>query len=221
MDLQWNVESKKTFLTGLDRGVLFLMDSNGDYPAGVAWEGLMSITESPGGAEPTDLYANNAKYATLQSAETFGGTIEAYTYPDEFAQCDGSVQPTAGVKVTQQARATFGMAYRTKIGSDADGMDTHYELHLVYGCKIQPSEVSLSSINDSPEAGSLSWEFTTTPAAVTGHNPTSRIIIDTRTAPADFITWLEKQLYGDSPNNDPNLPLPDAVLTNAASPPAP
>lgn len=214
--LTWDDGTKKLYESGLDRGVLFVRDASGDYPLGVPWNGLISVSETPEGAEPTDLWANNQKYATLLSTETFGGSIEAYTYPDEFAQCDGSEEPTAGVAVAQQGRKVFGLAYRTRIGSEAGGDQIGYKIHLVYGCRATPSEKSLNTINDSPEAVTFSWEFNTTPAyAGDTLEPTSLLIVDTTRAPAPFVTWLEEQVFGAAAT-DANLPLPDAVLTQAA-----
>ena len=215
--LEWNVGAEKFYESGLDRGVLYVRDGAGDYPLGVAWEGLMNVSEKPGGAEPTDLWANNTKYAQLVSAEIFDGSIEAYTFPDEFMPCDGVVEEAAGVMLAQQARSTFGMTYRSYVGSEASGQMSAYKIHIIYGCLIQPSEVSRATINDSPEAATFSWEFKTTPVSATGYLPVSKITLDSRTiAPADLAD-IEKELYGfavDAPI--PNLPLPDdlfALLT--------
>jgi hypothetical protein len=216
MDLVWDEATKRFYKSGLDRGVLYPMNASGEYPLGVPWNGLTSINESPSGAETTDLYANNAKYGTLVAAETFGGTIEAYTYPDEFAMCDGSVEPYDGVLLKQQSRQAFGLAYRVMIGNDVSE-EVAYEIHLVYGCRAKPSEASLATVNENREAQTFSWEFTTDPITAGGsYKPTSQIVIDSRTADPTFLTWLENQLYGDDPNNDPNLPLPAEILAQAA-----
>jgi hypothetical protein len=216
--LTWDDGTKKLYESGLDRGVLFVRDELGDYPLGVPWNGLISVAETPGGAEPTDLWANNSKYATLMSGETFGGSIEAYTYPLEFGVCDGSEEPTVGVSVGQQGRAVFGLAYRTRIGSEAGGDVIGHKIHMVWGCRATPSEKSLNTINESPDAVTFSWEFTTTPAYVSDTlQPTSLIVVDTTTAPAAFVEWLEEMLFGTE-LADPELPLPDEVLTQAALP---
>jgi hypothetical protein len=213
--LTWDGSGERFFETGIDKGVLYPIDSNGDYPLGVAWNGLISVTESPSGAEPTALYADNIKYLTLVSAEEFGCTIEAYTYPDEFAACDGSVEVhatnTPGTFLGQQPRTAFGLVYRTKVGNDVDG-DLAYKLHLIYGCLASPSEKNYQTVNDSPEAITFSWEVSTTPPTVTGFQPTAQIIIDSRTADPTALAAFELVLFGDVAT-DPNLPLPDAVIT--------
>lgn len=212
--LQWNIGSKKLLQTGVSKGVLYPR-VGATYPAGVAMEGLTNVTESPGGDEPTELYANNTKYATLLSAPTFGGTIEAYVMPEEFMVCDGADDSLAdGVYVTMQSRQSFGLCYRVELLSDEGGSQSiGYLLHLVYGCLTKPSEMAHATIGESPEAGSLSYEFTTTPVNVTGKNPTAHLVIDsTKTDPA-MLAWLETQLYGvDSPAAPANLPLPDEIL---------
>jgi hypothetical protein len=218
MDLVWNVPANKRFEHGVDRGVLFPRASDGTYENGVAWEGLTNVTKTPEGAESTDLFANNAKYAEMQSAETFKGTIEAYTHPDEFYECDGSaaLDAAGGVQLSMQARKGFGLAFRTMIGSDAGGDQAGYKLHLVYGCKASPSEQAYSTINDSPEAITFSWEFSSTPASAgENYSPTSVIVVDSLKATTAFMSWLEGQLYGDSPTNDPTLPLPTEIITQA------
>jgi hypothetical protein len=210
--LTWNASADKKFESGLDRGVLYVK-SAGTYPLGVAWEGLMSLTEKPGGAEVTDLWSNNAKYSALVSAEVFEGTIEAYTFPDEFLPCLAIDQhpDDVGMLIHQQARVEFGLCFRTYYGSDAVGQAGFYKLHLVYGALSKPSEVSRSSINDSPEAVAFSWEFTTTPVAVTGYEPLSVITIDSETLlPAD-LTTIEEQLTGGAAVTA-NLPLPDDLF---------
>lgn len=213
--LSWNAAADKFFESGIDRGVLYQRASNGEYPLGVPWEGLISVSEKPGGAEPTDLWANNVKYAQLMSAETFDGSIEAYTYPDEFLACDGVAEGVAGLLVAQQTRVPFGMSYRTYIGNEAEGQTADYKIHVLYGCIVQPSEVSRSTINDSPEAATFSWEFKSTPAAITGFTPTSKITLDSRYLPAPQLTAVEEALYGDGGVTDPYLPLPDALIALA------
>lgn len=208
--LTWDAVGERFYETGVDRGVLYL-PTNGVYDTGFAWNGLVSVTESPSGAEPSPQYADNIKYLNLVSAEEFGGTIEAFTYPEEFGQCDGTAFPKVGVAVGQQTRKTFGLSYRTRIGNDVDGTDHGYKLHLIYGALAAPSEKAYSTINDSPEAITFSWEVTTTPVSVTGLKPTATLTIDsTKVASAD-LTALETLLYGDT-SEDPTLPLPDAVI---------
>lgn len=213
--LTWDGSGERFFETGVKKGVLYLMDSNGDYPLGVAWNGLISVTESPSGAEPTALWADNIKYLTLISAEEFGITIEAYTYPDEFAECDGSLEVdsalTPGTFLGQQPRSKFGLVFVTNVGNDVDEA-LGYKIHLIYGCTASPSEKAFNSINDSPEAVTFSWEVNTTPPAVTGFQPTSQIIIDSRTADPTSLAAFELVLFGDVAT-PANLPLPDAVIT--------
>lgn len=215
--MAWNVGVKKLYESGLDRPVLYVRDASGEYPLGVPWEGLISVSEKPGGAEITDLFANNEKYAQLVAAETFDGSIEAYTYPPEFGVCDGIVEVDAGVVVAQQARSVFGLCYRTRVGSDVAGSDDGYKIHIIYGCLAQPSEVSRTTINDSPEAATFSWEFKTTPVNATGFRAVSKITLDSTTLlPADLAA-IEAELYGDDVGPTiANLPLPDdlfALLT--------
>lgn len=213
----WDATGAHFFETGVNHGVLYKQASNGSYGVGVPWNGLTGVTESPDGAEPTDLWADNIKYATMRSAETFGGTIEAYTYPEEFAECDGSYAAVAGVYVGQQARSAFGFSYRTEIGSDTIApQGTAYKLHIIYNATASPSEKAYETINDSPDAITLSWEFTTTPVNVTGHKPTSCITIDSTkldSAGKAKLTQLEAILYGDK-DNDPRLPLPDEIISH-------
>lgn len=213
--LVWNVSTLKFYESGLDRGVLYVRDGSGNYPLGVAWEGLINLAEKPGGAEPTDLWANNVKYAQLISSEIFDGSIEAYTYPDEFLVCDGIEIAVAGMTIGQQARTAFGMSYRTWVGNEAAGQEDGYKLHVIYGCLIQPSEVSRATINDSPEAATFSWEFKTTPAAMTGELPVSKITIDSRTLGTPEMTAVKDALWGVDTPTDAYLPLPDALLTLA------
>ena len=204
----WDATGERYYESGVDHGVLYPL-VGGVYQTGVAWNGLTSVSESPEGAEPTDLWADNIKYATLISAETFGGTIEAYTYPEEFAQCDGSWTPSNGIYVGQQDRVPFGFCYRTKLGNDA-GIDA-YKLHIVYNATAAPSEKSYETINDSPDAITFSWEINTTPVNVTGHKPTSLIVIDSDKCDADALATLENQLYGTG-GSEPALPTPDEVV---------
>lgn len=210
--LVWDAAGEKTYETGVDHGVLYPIDSNGEYPLGVAWNGLTAVTESPSGAESTALYADNIKYLNLLSAEEFGATIEAYTYPVEFEACDGSASPVDGVKFGQQGRKQFGLCYRTKLGNDVDGEEYGYKLHLIYGCQAAPSEKAYNSINDSPEAITFSWEVTTTPVQATGYKPLASLVIDSSLADPTALAALEAVLYGDV-TNDPRLPLPDEVVT--------
>ena len=214
--LVWDETSKRLYETGVKQGVLYVQEG-GVYPKGVAWNGLTAVTESPSGAEATPLYADDVKYLNLMSAEEFGATIEAYTYPDEFAACDGSAELATGVTIGQQARKTFGMCYRTTVGNDTEGNKYGYKLHLIYGAMAAPSEKAYASINDSPEAITFSWEVTTTPVAVTGHNPTASLTIDSTKVDADKLAALEAVLYG-SDSVEARLPLPDEILemVNAA-----
>ena len=208
----WDDTGKKLFETGVDRGVLYKRDTNGAYTNGVAWNGLTAVNESPSGAEPTNLWADNTKYLSLVGAEEFGCSIEAYTYPDEFAECDGSAELTTGVTIGQQSRKTFGFCYRTTLGNDVDNNNHGYKLHLVYGALASPSEKAYGTINDSPEAITFSWEFSTTPVNVTGHKPTASITIDSTKVDAEKLAALEKILYGDDADStEARLPLPDEV----------
>lgn len=212
--ITWDETGKRFYETGVDHGVLYPISETGKYTPGVAWNGLTALTETPEGAEIEDLYADNIKYLSLLSAETFGGTIEAYTYPDEFMECDGSKELSAGVVAYQQTRKTFGLCYRTILGNDVDGNDKGYKLHLIYGCKASVSERAYSTINDSPEAITFSWEFKSTPVTIAqeGFKPTSCIIIDSTKVAKEKMTLLEKKLYGDT-STEPELPLPDEVLS--------
>ena len=213
----WDETGKRYYETGVDRGVLYPI-SNGAYPLGVPWNGLVNVNESPSGAESNPQFADNIKYLNLISAEEFGATVEAFTYPSEFAECDGSAEvgTGSGVYVGQQGRKVFGLCYRTKIGNDEKGVDYGYKLHLVYGCQASPSEKAYGTINDSPEAITFSWEVTTTPVTLTGFKPTSIITIDSTkfTTPAQKakLTALENKLYGTS-SADAYLPLPDEVFS--------
>lgn len=212
--LLWNNIGKRFFEIGLDRCVLYLMDENGDYPLGVAWNGVISVTESPSGGEASPLYADNMKYLTLVSAEDFSATLEAYTYPESFGECDGSKKLTlsSGGRVSQQPRKKFGLVYRTKLGNDVGGQELGYKLHLVYGCLASPSEKAYATISDSPESVTFSWEISTTPRNVTGFQPTSLIVIDSTKCNPDGLYYLEKQLFGWV-GIVPNLPSPYAIKT--------
>lgn len=209
--LIWDNTSERLYETGVDRGVVYPM-SGGTYPQGAAWNGLTNVTLSPSGAEASPLYANNKKYLNLMSVEELGGTIEAYTYPDEFAECDGSAELVPGVNIKQQKRKTFGFSFRNLIGNDTDGDSYGYKLHLIYGALAAPSENANATINDSPEAKTMSWEFSTTPVSVSGFEPTSHIEIDSTKVDAEKLTALETILYG-SEAEEARLPLPDEVAT--------
>ena len=215
--LTWDNIGERFYETGVDHGVLYIPDATGVYATGVAWNGLTTVTESPSGAEATAQYADNIKYLNLVSAEQFSATIEAFTYPPEFAQFDGQVEAHPGVILGQQSRKPFGLCYRTLVGNDLEGNAFGYKLHLVYGCLAAPSEKAYSTVNDTPEAITFSWEISTTAQAVTGYNPTSLIIVDsTQVDPAD-LSALEDQLYGES--STPTLPAPDLVLAIFATTP--
>lgn len=209
--LVWDKTGERLYETGVKQGVLYPQAAGGTYPKGVAWNGLTNITESPSGAEATALYADDIKYLNLVSAEEFGGTIEAYTYPDEFAECDGSAALTEGVFIGQQDRKTFGLCYRTTLGNDVDSNGHGYKLHLIYGALAAPSEKAYATINDSPEAITFSWEFKTTPVNVAGHKPTASLTIDSTKVSETKMAALEKVLYGDS-DVEARLPLPDEVI---------
>lgn len=209
--LTWDDVGERTYETGVDHGVLYIPDVNGVYNDGVAWNGLISVTESPSGAEATATWADNIKYLNLISAEQFAATIEAYTYPDEFQQFDGLVVPVPGLTIGQQVRKTFGLAYRSRIGNDLLGDAAGYKLHLVYGCTAAPSEKAYTTVNDSPEAITFSWEVSTIPVAVEGLRPTSIITLDSTEVDATALAALELILFGDT-LVDPRLPLPDEVV---------
>ena len=217
--LVWDADSQRIYETGVEKGVVYPQDNTGKYPKGAAWNGLISVTESPSGAEPTALWANNTKYGELVSNEEFGGSIEAYMYPDEFAACDGSAQPAPGLTIRQQNRKAFGLTYQTKLGNDTEGTDYGYVLHLVYGAKASPSERSRQTINDSPEAMTLSWEFSTTPAKIETINPdtnkpykhAAHLEISSITTEPEKLAAIEAILYG-SDEKEPMLPSPDEVI---------
>lgn len=214
--LTWDKTGERLYETGVKQGVLYPQGEGGTYPLGVAWNGLTAVTESPSGAEATALYADDIKYLNLISAEEFGATIEAYMYPDEFAQCDGSAELVPGVAVGQQSRKAFGLAYVTTLGNDVDGNDYGYKLHIIYNALAAPSEKSYATISDSPEAITFSWEVTTTPVTVTGFKPTASITIDSTKADADKLKALEDILYGTE-DAEARLPLPDEIATIMAS----
>ena len=223
--LVWDQTGERLYETGVSQGVLYPIQTGGVYTTGVAWNGLSSITESPSGAEASAIYADNIKYLSLMSTEELGGTIEAYMAPDEFAECDGSKELAPGVYAGQQNRKKFGLAYKTLLGNDVDSIDYGYKLHLIYGCLASPSEKGYSSVNDSPEAISLSWEFTTTPVEITTQidgktlKPTSLLTFDSTKVNAEKLAALEEILFGKDPTTsggddgvEPRLPLPDEVI---------
>lgn len=218
----WDKTGERFYETGVDRGVLYVQDDQGKYPKGVAWNGLTGVTESPTGAEPNPLYADNIKYLNLFSVEEFEANIEAYTYPEEFEECDGSAELTPGVTLGQQPRKTFGLCYRTKLGNDLEGEDYGYKLHLIYGAKAAPSDKGYETINDTPDAITFSWDVTTTPVPVTGFKPTALLVVDSTKVDPEKLAALEEILYGSEeevvneetvPGVDARLPLPDEVLT--------
>lgn len=209
--LVWDETGERLYETGVKNGVLYVQEG-GAYPKGVAWNGLTAVTESPSGAEATPLYADDIKYLNLMSNEEFGGTIEAYMYPDEFMVCDGSASLSEGVFIGQQSRKTFGLCYRTTLGNDIESNNYGYKLHLVYGALAAPSEKAYATINDSPEAITFSWEFSTTPVNVTGHKPTATVTIDSTKVDAEKLAALEAILYG-SESEEARLPLPDEIAT--------
>ena len=219
--LVWDKTGERFYETGVEKGVLYPF-KEGAYSSGVVWNGLTSVSESPSGGEPTALYADNIKYLELMSTEEFGATIEAYTYPDEFMPCDGSAEISKGVVIGQQKRSTFGLSYVTKIGNDIDGSDYGYKIHLIYGAKAKPSEKGYETINDSPDAITLSWEISTTPVEVSakGFKPTASVTIDSTKVKADELAALEAILYGTDAGpsgtpaaTEPRLPLPDELAT--------
>lgn len=208
--LTWDDAGKRLYETGVKQGVLYPQDDNGAYPKGVAWNGLTAVTESPEGAEPTPLYADDIKYLNLLSTEEFKATVEAYIYPDEFAECDGSGSLVEGVTIGQQDRKTFGLSYRTSLGNDVKGNDYGYKLHIVYGCLAAPSEKAYATVNDSPEAITFSWEVSTTPVNVTGFKPTASLVLDSVKLGAAKMKAIEDVLYGSSAA-EARLPLPDEI----------
>lgn len=208
----WDNVGERYYEAGVKHGVLYPQNADGSYPKGVAWNGLTAVTESPSGAEATSLYADDIKYVNLMSAEEFGATIEAYTYPVEFAVCDGSAQVLEGVMIGQQKRTAFGMAYTTTVGNDVQGNAFGYKLHIIYGAQASPSEKSYGTINDSPEAITFSWEVKTTPVPVEGHDPTASITIDSTKVSKEAMAALEAVLYG-SEEAEPRLPLPNEIIS--------
>lgn len=210
--LVWDADSTRLYETGISKGVLYPKNKDGTYPKGVAWNGLTGFTESPGGADPTDLWADNIKYLSIRAAETFGGTLEAYMYPPEFYPCDGLAEAADGVVIGQQDRSPFGFCYQTVLGNDSELNNYGYKLHLVYGCTASPSEKAYSTINDSPDAITFSWEIETTPVNVEGFKPTSLLVIDSTKVDKEALAALEKALYGDE-ETEARLPLPDEVLS--------
>lgn len=209
--LSWDAPNDRIYETGVDHGVLYPISSTGTYPKGVAWNGLTAITENPTGAEATDLWADNIKYLSIRSAEQFGFTIEAYTYPDEFEECDGSASVATGVTIGQQTRKTFGMSYRTIVGNDPLDNEYGYKIHLIYGATASPSSRNYQTVNDSPEAITFSWECDTTPVPVTGFKPTANLVVDSTKVDAAKMKALEDLLYGGD-SAEPKLPLPDEVI---------
>lgn len=207
--IQWDQDGQRLYETGVSNGVLYVRDGI-NYGAGVPWNGLTAVTESPSGAESTPLYADNVKYLNLVSNEEFGATIEAYTYPDEFGVCDGSASLAPGVNIGQQGRKSFGLAYKTILGNDSEGTNFGYKLHIIYGAQAAPSEKAYATVNDSPEAITFSWEVTTTPVQVTGQKPTAQLTIDSTKVDAAKLTALENILFGNT-GSDARLPLPDEI----------
>ena len=198
------------FETGVKNGVLFVQGADGEYENGVVWNGLTAVTESPSGAEATPLYADDMKYVVLYSTEEFGATVEAYTYPEEFEQCDGSAALMDGITIGQQPRKSFGLVYKTVIGNDVQGQDLGYKIHIIYGAKAAPSEKAFATINDSPEAVTFSWELSTVPVPVSGHRPTATVVIDSTKVDAKKLALLEAKLFG-SESEESTLPLPDEI----------
>lgn len=209
--LIWDEVGQRFFETGVKNGVLYVQDNDGSYKNGVVWNGLTAVTESPSGAEETPLYADDVKYLTLRSAEEFGATVEAYTYPEEFEQCDGSASIANGVTIGQQARRAFGLCYRTSVGNDIQGQNFSYKLHLIYGCTVAPSEKSYSTINDNPEAITFSWELSTVPVPVDGFSPTASLVIDASKVDEGKMQQLEDALFGNE-SNEAKLLLPNEIM---------
>ena len=194
--LVWDQSGQKFFETGVSNGVLYVSDGQGGYKKGVAWNGLISVAENPSGAESNPVYADNIKYLNVISAEEFGATIEAYTYPDEFMECDGSAQVVAGVNIGQQARNSFGICYKTRVGNDVAGDNLGYKIHVIYNCQASPSGKTYSTVNESPEAITFSWEVTTTPVPVEGFRPTATVVFDSTKLEAGKMSAVENALYG-------------------------
>ena len=215
MKIVWDETAKRFYETGISKGVLYPVQENGQYTKGVAWNGLTGVTESPSGAEPTALWADDIKYLTLTSAEEYGGTITAYTYPDEFGECDGSAEVAVGVSIGQQNRKVFGLCYRTVLGNDVNRNEYGYKLHIIYGAQASPSDQEHSTINDNPDAIEFSWEFSTTPVSVPGFKPTASMTVDSTKVPKDKLAALEDILYGTD-DAEPRLPMPDEIITMMA-----
>lgn len=209
--LVFNNVGERLFETGVKNGVLYVMGDDGTYENGVVWNGLTAVTESPSGAETTPLYADDVKYVVIYAAEEFGATVEAYTYPEEFEECDGSASIFEGITIGQQTRKSFGMCYKTSVGNDVQGQDFGYKIHIIYGAKAAPSEKSYSTINDSPEAVTFSWELSTVPVPVEGFNPTATMVIDSTRVPAEKMALIEDKLYGTE-STEATLPLPGELL---------
>lgn len=211
-ELTWDGTGERFYENGVSNGVLYVQSSDGTYPKGVAWNGLTAVTESPDGAEPTDLWADNIKYASLRSAENFKATIEAYTYPDEWAACDGQAELADGIYIGQQPRSAFGFCYRTEVGNDTNSAsDDGYKLHLIYNATASPSEKAYETVNDSPDAITFSWDIETTPINVAGKKPTAHLVIDSSKVPAAKLTLIKNALYGTA-SAEPYLPTPDDIL---------
>lgn len=213
--LEWDKTGEREYETGVSNCVLYVRDSKGTYPKGVAWNGISSISESPSGAEANPIYADNIKYLNLISVEEYAATIEAFMYPDEFEECDGTKELTPGVTIGQQERKTFGLAYKTLLGNDTDGDAHGYKIHIIYGALASPSEKSHETVNDSPEAASFSWEINTTPVEVTGAKPTASLEIDSTKSDPTKLAALEKILFGSDEGESATarLPLPDEIKT--------
>ena len=209
--LVWDQSGQKFFETGVSNGVLYVSDGQGGYLNGVAWNGLISVAENPSGAESNPVYADNIKYLNIISAEEFGATIEAYTYPDEFMECDGSAQVVAGVNIGQQARKSFGISYRTRVGNDVAGDNLGYKIHVIYNCQAAPSGKTYSTVNESPEAITFSWEVTTTPVPVEGCRPTATVVFDSTKLDAEKMAAVENALYGGA-SSEPGLPSIEELL---------
>ena len=209
--LVFDAVGSRFFETGVKNGVLFVQGVDGEYENGVVWNGLTAVTESPSGAEATPLYADDMKYVVLYSTEEFGATVEAYTYPEEFEQCDGSAALMDGITIGQQPRKSFGLVYKTVIGNDVQGQDLGYKIHIIYGAKAAPSEKAFATINDSPEAVTFSWELSTVPVPVTGHRPTATVVVDSTKVDAEKLALLEDKLFG-SETEESTLPLPDEIV---------
>lgn len=215
--LVWDNVGERFYETGVKNCALYLQNTDGSYPKGVAWNGISAINESPSGAESSPIYADDTKYLNLISNEELSASIEAYTYPDEFAECDGSAEIATGITIGQQPRKAFGLAYKTTLGNDIVGNEYGYKLHLLYGCKAAPSEKAYSTINDSPEAITFSWEISTTPVNVKGFKPTSNLTIDSSKVDPEKLAALEAILFG-SESAEARLPLPDEIITLVGEP---